>query len=102
MTLTEVSRVGFKMPGRGTVRLGVYTAALTDYVNGTGLALSASALGLSRLIFVSIQPIDDAGVHQFDWDPTTEYLKAYVAATGSEAANDALDSVTATVFYLGF
>lgn len=102
MTLTKVSRLSFKMPGRGSVKLGCYDAALTGYVNGTGLALNAAAFGLSTLLFVSIVPTDDAGVHLFEWDASTGYMKAYVAATATEVANNALDAVTARVMYVGF
>jgi len=102
MILTKVERFHVKLPGRGNLKFGVYTAALTGYVNGTGIALNAAALGLSTLLFVNIQTTNDTGLHLFDWNPSTGYLKAYAAATGAEVANDALDNYSARIFYLGF
>jgi len=102
MTLTKVERMHVKLPGRGNVKFGVYTVALTGYVNGTGLALNAAAFGLSSLLFLSIQPIDGLGDFLYDWNPSTGYVKAYVVATGAEAATNALDNYTVRVMYLGF
>jgi hypothetical protein len=102
MTLTEVSRLSFKMPGRGSVKFGFYDAALTAYDEGVGLLFDAAAFGLSSLLFVSFQPADGEGDFLFDWEPSTGYMKAYVVDTGAEAADNALDAVTARVMYVGF
>jgi hypothetical protein len=103
MALAKVKRMSFKMPGRGRVRFGVYEGTLAGYVNGTGIAMSKTTFApLDNLLFVGITFKDATGLYTVDWNRATGYAKVYTAATGVEVANDALDAVTATVFYLGF
>jgi hypothetical protein len=101
MALAAVKRISFKMPGRGRVRFGVYEGTLAGYVNGTGILMSKTTFNVDNLLFVAITFRDGAGAYVADWDRTTGYAKVY-AAGGAEVANDALDAVTAQVFYLGF
>jgi hypothetical protein len=101
MALAKVSQMSFKMPGRGRVNLGVYKGTLNGYLNGTGFAINAATFGLTTLLFVAVEWIDAEGDVIADWDPSTGYLKAYTTA-GVELANDALDSISANIFYVGF
>lgn len=101
MALAAVKRMSFKMPGRGTVKFGVYTGTLTGYVNGTGIAMNASTFGLSSLLFVGIT-MNSGGALIAEWDPDTGYAKFYSSTDGTEAATNGINAREATVFYLGF
>lgn len=100
MTLTDIDRFNVVLPARGRMYFGIVSAALDGYVNGTGFVLTKDSFGIRNLRFVQAQSVDCQGV-TFDWDPDTGALKAYTAVS-TEAANDALDGMTAILMYWGF
>lgn len=101
MALAKVGRMSFKMPGRGRVKFGVYEGTLTGYTQLTGILLDKTVFNVDNLLLVVIVFNNGAGAYIADWSRSTGYAKVY-AAGGAEVATNALDSVSATVFYLGF
>jgi hypothetical protein len=101
MALAKVGRMSFKMPGRGRVKFGVYEGTLTGYTNGTGILMDKTVFNVDNLLLVVIVFNNNAGANIADWNRSTGYAKVY-AAGGAEVATNALDAISATVFYLGF
>ena len=85
------------------MKYGVYNCLMTTYVKGTGIAVDAATLGLTKVLHIIISPTSLAeSTHYCQWDSDNDKIVVYDTTDDAEIENGEVDGKTISIMYFGF